>query len=82
MDTMTLIKSDGSEVEVEVILTFQIKEFDNKDYVIYKDENKFYAAKYVDDGENVTLITSLSDKEKVALSDVFKKLKQGGVINA
>lgn len=82
MDNMTLIKADGTEVEVEIIVTFQIKEFNNDDYVIYKDENKFYAAKYVDDGENVTLITSLSDKEKVALSDVFKKLKQGGVINA
>ena len=82
MDNMTLIKADGTEVEVEIIVTFQIKEFNNDDYVIYKDENKFYADKYVDDGENVTLITSLSDKEKVALSDVFKKLKQGGVINA
>lgn len=82
MDNMTLIKTDGSEVEVEIITTFQIKEFDNNDYVIYKDENKFYAAKYIDDGENVSLITNLSDKEKIALSDVFKKLKQGGVINA
>ena len=82
MDTMTLIKSDGSEVEVEVILTFQIKEFDNKDYVIYKDDEKFYAASYIDDEENVSLNTNLSDEEKVALSDVFKKLKQGGVINA
>lgn len=82
MDNMTLIKTDGSEIEVEIITTFQIKEFDNNDYVIYKDEDKFYAAKYIDDGENVSLITNLSDKEKIALSDVFKKLKQGGVINA
>ena len=82
MDSMTLIKSDGTEVEVEVILTFKIKEFNNKDYVIYKDNEKFYAASYSDDGESVSLDTDLSDEEKVALSDMFKKLKQGGVINA
>ena len=82
MDSMTLIKSDGTEVEVEVILTFQIKEFNNKDYVIYKDNEKFYAASYNDDGESVSLDTDLSDEEKIALSDMFKKLKQGGVINA
>ena len=82
MDSMTLIKSDGTEVEVEVILTFQIKEFNNKDYVIYKDNEKFYAASYNDDGESVSLDTDLLDEEKIALSDMFKKLKQGGVINA
>ena len=65
----------------ELAITYVIDWFGNN-AKIYKDDDKFYAAGYSDDGESVSLDTNLSHDEKVALSEVFKKLKQGGVINA
>ena len=80
MDTMILNKVDGSTEEIEIVMTFKLEYFNNNDYVIYKQNNEYYAAKYVEKDENTELITDLSDEEKKSVSQIFEKLHKGGVI--
>jgi hypothetical protein len=80
MDTMILNKADGATEEVEIVMTFKLEKFNNDDYVIYKNNDKYYAAKYVENGENTDLTTDLSDDEKQSLSEMFDKLRNGGIL--
>lgn len=77
MDTMMLRKSDGTDVEVELVLTFKLKEFDHN-YVFYKVDNEVYAARYIEEGDTTKLDTKLSKEEKSVLNDFFASLKKGG----
>lgn len=77
MDTILLTKKDGTQEEVELIMTFKVDKFNN-DYVFYRNNKKYYAAKYVEKGEKTILSTELSEEEKVALSAFFNKLHEGG----
>lgn len=80
MDLMTLRNEDGTSTEVEIVVTFKIEELGDNDYVIYKENEKFFGAKYVENDGIVDLIVDLSDDEKNKLSEVFKKLCSGGII--
>jgi len=80
MDTMILNKKDGTTEEIEIMMSFKLEEFNNSDYVIYKSNDEYYAAKYKEIGGNTELITDLSDKEKNSLSKIFDKFKKGGIL--
>lgn len=80
MDTMTLNKNDGTTETVEIVMTFKLDKFNNDDYVIYKSNDKYFGARYLEKDENTDLITDLSDDEKKALSDIFDKFRKGGMI--
>lgn len=80
MDEMTLNKKDGTSEKVEILMTFKIDHFNDNDYVIYKNDEKYYAARYIEENGNTNLITDLSDEEKEALSTMFDKLHNGGLI--
>lgn len=81
MDKMVLNKSDGTVEEVEIVMTFKLENFNNDDdYVIYKNKDRFYAAKYFERDGNTDLNTDLSDEEKTALSSFFDKLRKGGIL--
>lgn len=80
MDKMTLNKSDGTTEEVEIVMTFKLENFNNDDYVIYKNNEKFFGAKFFEKEGNTELITDLSDEEKEAVSNLFNKLHEGGII--
>ena len=76
MNNMILTLSDGSTKEVELVVKFKLDKF-NDDYILYKLNDEYYAAKYVEEGENTRLITSLSDIEKKALTRVYDLLVKG-----
>jgi len=80
MDTMTLTKKDGTTEEVEIVMTFKIEKYNNNDYVIYKSQEKYYAARFIEKEGNTELITELSDEEKAGVTKIFKKLHEGGII--
>ena len=80
MDTMTLNKEDGTIEEIEIVITFKLENFNNDDYVIYKTNNEFFGAKYIEKSGNTELITDLSDEEKKSLSEIFEKLRKEGII--
>ena len=82
MDTMTLVNADGTKEEIEIVVTFKIKEFNDNDYVIYKNNDDFFGARYIEENDNVDLITDLSKEEQKAMSEIFEKLRKGEVINA
>lgn len=79
MDKMKLNKIDGKKEEIEIVTTFKIDKF-NKDYIIYKSNNKYYAARYYEKNNNIDLDTELTDEEKQSLEEVFEKLHKGGII--
>jgi len=80
MDTMILNKKDGSTEIAEIVTTFKLENFNNNDYVIYKNNKEYYAARYEEKEGSVDLITDLTDEEKKALNNIFEKLHKGGVI--
>ena len=80
MDKMILNKIDGTTEEVEIVRSFKLENLNQDDYVIYKNNNKYYGAKYIENNGNTDLITDLSDMEKNALSEIFDKLSKGGII--
>ncbi len=77
---MILNKNDGTSEEVEIVMTFKLEKFDNSDYVIYKSNEKYYAAKFIEKNGFTDLITNLSEEERKALSEMFNKLNKGGII--
>jgi len=79
MDKMILNREDGTAIEVEIVMTFKIKKYNNN-YVIYKLNNEFFGAKYIEKNENTVLDTSLTDDEKAELNTVFENLSKMGVI--
>lgn len=42
-------------------MTFKLEEFNNVDYVIYKNNEKYYATKYFEKDGNTDLTTCLSN---------------------
>lgn len=80
MDTITLNKTDGTTEIVEIVLSFKLEGLNNDDYVIYKNNEKYFAAKYLDDDRETNLITDLSDDEKKAIEMVFNKFHEEGII--
>lgn len=68
------------ELAVEVIMTFKLDKFNNNDYMIYKVNNEYFAAKYIEKDDKIYLETYLSDDEKKVLSDIYDKLSNGGII--
>lgn len=82
-DFITVIKSDGSSEQMEVVLTFKLEET-SKNCIIYKSINNqnYYAASYDEDTEYSNLNTNFSDKEKEYLNEIFKELITRGENNA
>ena len=80
MDIMILNKMDGTTEVVEIVMTFKLEKFNNDDYVIYKNNDRFYAAKYIEKYGNTHLKTNLEDDEKKLLFEMFDKLRNGGII--
>lgn len=80
MDTMILNKQDGTKEEIEIVTTFKLEKFNNYDYVIYRINNEFFAAKCIEKEGNTDLQTDLSDEEKKSVTEIFKKLCEGGII--
>ena len=76
MNTMMLTLSDGTTKEVELVAKFKLDKF-NDDYIIYRDNSEYYAAKFIEEGDNTKLITDLSDIEKKALTRVYDLLVKG-----
>lgn len=80
MDKMILNKDDGTGIEVEIVMTFKLEKFNNNDYVIYKHNNEYFGAKYIDKNEETILETNLTNNEKKALNEAFENLTKIGVI--
>ena len=80
MEKMILNKSDGTAIEIEIVMTFKIEKHNNTDYVIYKHCNEYFGAKYIEENEVTLLETNLSNTEKKELNKVFKELTKMGVI--
>ena len=80
MDILTLNKNDGNKEEVEIVMTFKLEQFNNNDYVIYKCKNEYYGAKYIEKNTTTELITNLSKEERDALSKIFDKLHEKGIV--
>lgn len=83
-DYITIIKSDGSSEQMEVIATFKLEET-SKSCIIYKNINngKYYAAAYDEsDSDYSNLNMNFSEKEKEQLNKIFEVLNYGGEINA
>ena len=77
MNIMTLNKSDGTTQEVELVARFKLDKFDH-DYIFYKLNNDHYAAKFIEDDNNTTLITTFSKEETLALTKIYESLVKGG----
>lgn len=80
MDKMIVTNKDGTTEEIEIVATFKILELGDSDYVIYKNDSKYFGAKYVENDNVVELNTILSQDEQKALNEVFKKLYEGEII--
>lgn len=80
MDTMILTKEDGTTEEVEIVITFKLERFNNNDYVFYRIKDKYYGARFIEENGSSNLITDLSSEEKESLSEIFKKMHEGGII--
>lgn len=78
---MILTTKDGQKKPVEIIASFKIDEFDSE-YVIYKVDNEFYGAKYINKDNCSELNTNLNDKEKEIINNFYLKCKKEGVIDA
>lgn len=78
---MVLTTKDGQKKPVEIIVSFKVDEFDSE-YVIYKVDNEFYGAKYINKDNCAELITNLNNKEKKIINDFYLKFKKEGVIDA
>ena len=77
MNIMTLNKSDGTTQEVELIAKFKLDKFDH-DYIFYKLNNEHYAAKFIENENDTTLITTFSKEETLALTKIYETLVKGG----
>lgn len=61
-DTIEITLEDGTVKTMEVVFTFKLEGY-SYNYLIYKNENNYYIAKY--EGENkVKLNTDFTEKEK------------------
>lgn len=65
---------DGIKKHAELITKFKIEDFG--DYVIYKLEDEYYAAKYKFDGQNTKLDNNLNNYEQEVLNKIFSKLNE------
>jgi hypothetical protein len=77
---MTLMKNDGVTEDVEIVMTFKLDNFNDKDYVIYKSNDEYFGASFVEKDDVTELDTDLSLEEQEKLSELFEKLYEGGVI--
>ena len=82
---ITLIDSNGEEIEAEVLLFFELKEF-NKNYLVYthdeKDKNEMitvYASTYVKEDGKIYLNNIETEEEWDAVKNVMREvIKNGG----
>ena len=65
---------DGIKKQAELITKFKIEGFG--DYIIYKLEDEYYAAKYEFDGQKTNLNNNLSDYEQKVLNEIFNRLNK------
>lgn len=65
---------DGIKKQAQLISKFTIEGFG--DYVIYKLEDEYYAAKYEFDGQNTKLDNNLSEYEQQVLNEIFSKINE------
>lgn len=69
-----IVNVNGKEKKAELVSRFELQ---NKDsYVIYKLDGEYYGAKYIVEDGNTTLITDLSNSEKLLLNEIFKNLEE------
>lgn len=80
MDKMILTKSDGTNEEIEIIMTFKLENISDKDYVIYKSNGDYYGASFVIKDDITDLDTNLTFEEQEQMNEVFEKLHKGGII--
>lgn len=80
MEKLVLTKQDGDKEEVEIIATFNIEENDDVNYIIYKNDVSYYAAKYIEKDNNIKLMHNLSDGEKESIIKIFDEIKNGGML--
>lgn len=81
-DIMINVLPDGTEEEVERLLSFKFKD-NNKEYVIYTknevDENgniTIYISNVTREGDNVVLTTVSDDAEWARIKDVLRELSK------
>ncbi len=81
-DYISVLKSDGSTEQMEVVLTFRLEE-SKKDCIVYKSiiDKKFYAASYDSNNDYTKLNTDFTDEEKVQINNIFESLTMGDEIN-
>lgn len=81
-DYISVLKSDGSTEQMEVVLTFRLEE-SKKDCIVYKSiiDKKFYAASYDSNNDYTKLNTDFTDEEKVQINNIFETLIVGDEIN-
>lgn len=74
MDKIIIQDKEKGRLEMEVVLTFS---FHDRNYVIYKDDNDYFIAKYNE--ENDLLDTNLNEEEitygEKVLEEVLKNVK-------
>ena len=66
--------TDGIKKQAQLISKFTMEGFG--DYVIYKLEDEYYAAKYEFDGQKTNLNNNLSDYEQKVLNEIFNRLNK------
>ena len=84
---ITLIDSNGEEIEAEVLLFFELKEF-NKNYLVYthdeKDKNEMitvYASTYVKEDGKIYLNNIETEEEWDAVKNVMREVIKNGDMN-
>lgn len=79
---ITIVKSDGSTEEMEVVAIFKLEDT-NKNCIIYKSltDNRFFAASYENSTDYSRLSTDFTEKEKEQLNKVFNELISRGENN-
>lgn len=72
---MILTTENGEKKEAEIIVSFKIQEYDG-DYIIYKVDNEYYGAKYINKDDKTELITDLSEKEKEIINKYYLEFQK------
>ena len=72
-DFIVINTEEGIKKKAELVTKFEIE--GQGEYVIYKLDNEYYAAKYEFDGTKTNLNKDLTTQEKQMLNDVFNKLE-------
>lgn len=74
MDNIIVEDINGNNVEVELILTANVK---NKKYLLYRNDDGYIFASYIfTDSDDDKLYNNLTDEEYLMLEKLYKKGKE------